>query len=327
MDKEVCKRFNNVWEWISDELNEGTYKFNDNNSLINKFSNNYCNDIEFSYDLCNNISQSDLNKISAGCLYLLDEFIKDGGMVPPPARNNINIVDYIFIWLSYMLNLKESENDNITCFYSTYIYDCDKYNTGINGFTDYKDYKELIDKKITVLNLDSNDLPKFYKAFKLLCEMYTEFDENTSNCTKCSEKAKEFVKTYEELNDPNNTIYSGYCQAWSTLLNDYNNLKNKCKDYNPLPEINTTQTDAKCSEITSEKTHVTGSEELYGEISEVTLSESSLVSKLFIVLSIFGAIAIFLGITYKYSLFGFRKRFKKQKLREKLKNIKKKMNH
>ncbi|EAA22168.1 uncharacterized protein PY17X_0952101 [Plasmodium yoelii] len=323
MNKEVCKRFKNVWDAFPDTLDSsGKYQFNDNN----KFSNNYCNDIELSDHLCDNISQSDLNKISAGCLYLLDEFIKDCNVVSSPAKNSINMVDYILIWLSYMLNLKESEKDNTTCFYSTYIYYCDKYKTKINGFTDYDDYKDLIDKK-NVFGMDSNDVSKFYEAFKLLCEMYTEFDENASNCTKCSEKANEFVKIHKELNDSNNTKYIGYCQAFSTLSNDYNNLKNKYKGDTPLPEINTKETDAECSEQTSKKNYVTGSEQSYGEFSEVTLSELSLVSKLFIVLSIFGAIPIFLGIAYKYSLFGFRKRFQKQKLREKLKNVKKRMNH
>ncbi|EAA19624.1 putative yir1 protein, partial [Plasmodium yoelii yoelii] len=47
-----------------------------------------------------------------------------------------------------------------------------------------------------------------------------------------------------------------------------------------------------------------------GHISEVT-SSSSIVSKLIPVVSIFAAISIFLGISYKYSLFGFRKRVQK----------------
>ncbi|VTZ71409.1 PIR protein [Plasmodium yoelii] len=328
MDAEVCKRFENVRKWISDELIDGNYQFNDNNSLNNKcnndnYSDNYCNNDDFSDFVCNNISLSDLNKISAGCLYLLDEFIKDCGMVPPPARNNINIVDYILIWLSYMLNLKESEKDNTTCFYSTCIYDCDKYNTEINKLTDYKSYKGLIDTKIDVLNMDSKIVSKFYKAFKLLCEMYTEFDEKKNDCTKCLGKSEEFVKIYKELNDPDNTNYEGYCQAWSTLSNDYKNLKNKYKNYDFLPEIDTTQSDAKCSEQTSKKTDVAG----YEQFSEDTSSSSSIASKLIPVLLIFPAIPIFLGIAYKYSLFGFRKRFQKQKLREKLKNVKKRMNH
>ncbi|CDS44698.1 YIR protein, partial [Plasmodium yoelii] len=301
MDKEVCKRFKNIWDTFPDELdNTENYKFKDfgilnNNCNNNKFSNNYCNNIDFSDSYCNIDFKSDFDKISAGCLYLLDEFIKDCGVDPPPARNNINIVDYILIWLSYMLTLKESEKDNTTCFYSTYIYYCDKYNTGINGFTDYKNYKELIDNKIAMYGMDSNILSNFYKAFKLLCEMYTEFDENTPNCATCSEKADNFVKIYKELNDPDNIKYSGYCQAWSTLSNDYKNLKNKYKNYDFLPEIDTTQSDAKCSEQTSKKTDVAG----YEQFSEDTSSSSSIANKLIPVLLIFAAIPIFLGIAYK----------------------------
>ncbi|EAA22899.1 uncharacterized protein PY17X_1471001 [Plasmodium yoelii] len=326
MDAEVCKRFENVREWLPDKLIGGKYKFNDNKSLNNKcnndnFSNNYCNNNDF---------QSDLNRISAGCLYLLDEFIKDCGVNPSPVKNIINIVDYILIWLSYMLNLdKSEEKDNINDFYITYIYNCDKYNKKIYELTDYKDYKDLLDKKNYVLNMDSNDVPKFYKAFKSLCELYTEFDKNKSNCTNCSEKAEEFVKTYKELyEDHSSNKDSSNSKVLCTLSNDYDNFKKKYDESeysksSPLPTIETEKISEICSEQTSKKTHATG----YEEFSEVTLSESSLVSKLFIVLSIFGAIAIFLGISYKYSLFGFRKRFQKQKLREKLKNVKKRMNH
>ncbi|CDS44370.1 PIR protein [Plasmodium yoelii] len=321
MDANICKRFKDVWEWISDELNGGKYQFNDNDSLNNKFSNNYCNNDDFSDSYCDMNFQNDFYKISAGCLYLLNEFFRDSSTFKTVAKSNINIVDYIMIWLSYMLNLTNSEEkNNITCFYIAYMNDCDKYNKEINELTDYKSYKDLLDKKNEVLNMDSNDASKFYKAFKLLCEMYTGFDENTSNCTNCLEKAEEFVKIHKELNDPNNAKYIGYCQAFSTLSNDYKNLKNK---YNSLPEIDTKETDAICSEKNSKQ----DSEQLYAQGYEDTSSSSSIASKLIPVLLIFAAIPIFLGISYKYSLFGFRKRFQKQKLREKLKNVKKRMNH
>ncbi|ETB57994.1 hypothetical protein YYC_04770 [Plasmodium yoelii 17X] len=319
MDANICKRFNNVWEWLPDKLIEGKYQFKDDNSLNNKFSNNYCNDINFSNGYCNIDFKSDFDKINAGCLYLLDEFIKDCGVDPSTAKNNINIVDYIMIWLSYMINLKYSEESNIiTCFYIAYMNDCDKYNKKINGCTGYKDYKELLDKKNYVLNMDSNDVHKFYKAFKSLCELYTEFDKNMSNCTKCSEKAEEFVKQYQELYKDHNTKDSSYSKVLCTLSNDYDNFKKKCNDNSSLPTIETEKISEICSEETSKKTHVTGYDELSGEFSEAALSELSLVSKLFIVLSIFGAITIFLGISYKYSLFGFRKRVQKH-LRKKLK--------
>ncbi|EAA21972.1 putative yir2 protein [Plasmodium yoelii yoelii] len=310
------------------------YQFKDNN-----FLNNYCDHVDFSSSFCNNnnISQNDLDKISAGCLYLLDEFIKECGVDPSLAKNNIDIVDYILIWLIYMINLKYSEESNIImCFSSAYIYDCDKYTKKIDELTN-KSYKDVIGEKWYLLDMDSKIVPKFYKAFKSLCEMYTKFDENKEDCTNYSEKADKFVKQYEELyEDYNKTKDSSYKKVLCTLSTDYDNLIKKCNDTqccksSPLPTIETEKIPENCFEETSEKTNVTGYEEFSGEFSgefsEVTLSELSLVSKLFIVLSIFGAIAIFLGISYKYSLFGFRKRFQKQKLREKLKNVKKRMNH
>ncbi|CAD2112232.1 CIR protein PIR protein [Plasmodium vinckei] len=59
-------------------------------------------------------------------------------------------------------------------------------------------------------------------------------------------------------------------------------------------------------------------------VSEFTPSNSSTSSKLIPVLSIFVVIPIFLGIAYKYSLFGVDKLFQRQYLRKKLKKVKKK---
>ncbi|ETB56120.1 hypothetical protein YYC_05849 [Plasmodium yoelii 17X] len=303
MDKDVCKKFQDVRNLLSDELSSsGSYNFKDGEPL-----NKYCDSKK-----CN----SDYNKISAGCLYLLDAFFKDNSVFDSVAKSNINIVDYISIWLSYMLNLGKSEQeDNITVFYSEYIYNYDKYKMEINKLTDYDNYKKLLDKKNDVLNMDSKIVSKFYNAFKLLCEMYTEFDDDQKKCTKCSGKAEEFVKICKELNDSNNNEYSTYCQTLSTLSNDYNNLKNESKDDKPLPEINTKDNNIKCPEKNLKQT----SEEISEQFSEDT-SSSSIASKLIPVLLILSAIPIFLGIAYKYSLFGFRKRFQKQKLREKIKN-------
>ncbi|WBY59669.1 PIR protein [Plasmodium yoelii yoelii] len=91
-----------------------------------------------------------------------------------------------------------------------------------------------------------------------------------------------------------------YNQILSTLSTDYNNLKNycnikgaNCKDFPSIPEI---------------------TPNISVQISEVTSSSSSLGNKLF------------LFYRYLYSLFGFQKRAQKQYLREKIKNIKKKIN-
>ncbi|EAA19261.1 putative yir2 protein [Plasmodium yoelii yoelii] len=306
MNKEVCKRFKNIWEWISDELIERNDQYNDfghlnNNCNHNNFLNNYsCN---------NNNFKSDLDKISAGCLYLLDQFYKDCGVAPSPGRNNINIVDYILIWLSYMLNLgKSKEEDNIKDFYKEYIYDCDKYNKGINELTDYDSYKDLIDTKMDVLNMDINIVSKFYKAFKSLCEMYNELDNENNDCKNYLEDDNEFDKKYKELkNDSDIPDKSPYKEILSTLSTDYDNFKKECEVISSPPSAETKEDPGK----TLVHSFGEGSEEYlvqdftqYSELdsepnSDVASSSSSIVSKLIPVLLIFGAISIFLGISYK----------------------------
>ncbi|ETB59023.1 hypothetical protein YYC_03315 [Plasmodium yoelii 17X] len=295
MNVEVCKRFKNVWDDFRDKLDSNEkYQFKGDNIFKT---------------YCTNNCTSFIDKMNAGCLYLFDECFKNSSVFESVAKNNINIVEYIMIWLSYMLRLKDNLGINdINQFYDDFIIK-DKYNEGIIGVKDYNSYDDLMNKKKYLMEMNIKDISKFYDPFKLLCEMYTEFDENKKDCTKCSEKARQFVERYEKLNgDSNNTDGSSYKQLLCTLSTDYENFKKYCDDAqycksSPLPTIDKAKIPAKCSE----------------QISEVTSSSSSIASKLIPVLSIFGAIAIFLGISYKYSLFGFRKRSQKQYLREKLK--------
>ncbi|CDS44889.1 PIR protein [Plasmodium yoelii] len=293
MDKNLCSNFLLVKAKFPDELSNGEYQFID--EYFKKYCTSGCND--------------PIAKINAGCLYFFDEFFGTSELFKSVAKSNTNIVDYIIIWLSYMLNLKENTNSNISHlkhFYDTTINN-DKYTNPIDNVSEYKNYKDLIDKKHDLTNNDMNKniISKLYEAFNILCNMYTEFDESKPNCEKILEKANKFVEKYKELDGNCNITGKSSCsKILFTLSSDYINFKNKCNDIPPLPGI--------ASEIFAQRLGFT--------------SSSSIATKLFIVLSIFGAIGFFFGISYKYSLFGFRKRFKKQQIREKIKNIKKKMN-
>ncbi|EAA22129.1 PIR protein [Plasmodium yoelii] len=304
MNKQVCEKFRSIWDKFPDTLDSNNnYQFKEKN-----FLDSYCDDKS---------CDTDFRRIDGGCLYLFKQIFGTSELFKSVANSNINIVDYILIWLSYMLNLKpEGTMSNIHFFYKTTI-DNDRYKNTINGVPEYSNYKYLIDKKKYFLDMDKKIISNFYEAFKLLCEMHAEFDDNSQYCANCSENAKKFAKKYEEMNENSDITSNGsYKQLLSTLSKDYDNFINKYNNSqhfksSPLPTIEEIQTSA----------------QQILQISGDTSSSSSVTNKLFTVLSIFGAIAFFLGISYKYSLFGFRKRFQKQKLREKIKNIKKRINH
>ncbi|CDU17356.1 PIR protein [Plasmodium yoelii] len=307
MNKKVSQHFKSVWGYFPDELtNDGNYNFLFNGQHFKQ----YCT---------NNSCDSNLEQINSACLYLFNAFFGDFNSYTDNAKKKIDIVYYIIIWLSYMLSLKkENEINKLNDFYTKHIEKNEHYNKKIQSVRDYECYKELINKKKDLLNMDNYIISNFYKAFKLLCEMYSEYGENTLNCKKCSNKAIQFVEKYKELNgDSNNNDSSPYKKILSTLSNDYDNLKNECKDakdsnFPALKEISTPQDTIESIGQTTEQIGQTEQK------SDVTSSSSSIVSKLIPVVSIFVAISFFLGISYKYSLFGFRKRSQKH-LREKLK--------
>ncbi|EAA19884.1 putative yir4 protein [Plasmodium yoelii yoelii] len=222
MNKEVCEKFKNVREWLPHELIEG------NNTNIDENLKKYCDK-----GLC----EDSFEKINAGCLYLFDALFGSSQLFNSVAKGNTNIVDYILIWLSYMLNLtKNEESASIEPFYKAYINTDKKYNNKIGNVTAYNSYKDLIDKKEDFISIYVKDMSKFYDAFVLLCYIYIKVNEEGLNCYSFSEIANDFAKKYDELNENyNNGKDSPYNQLLSTLSNDYCNLKNKCNQFPTLP--------------------------------------------------------------------------------------------
>ncbi|ETB56441.1 hypothetical protein YYC_05586 [Plasmodium yoelii 17X] len=264
--------------------------------------NNYCPITRSEENECNN----DLDEITAGFLWLLGECYSTIINRSYNEDNTNAFFLYIISWLSYKLN-KSTENryTTINDFYTNHIINSGKYDKFVREAYTISDLKEFIDKQNDLLKINIEDLSKFYDAFKLLCNIYGDFEKSTDN-NKLSSDATSFVNKYKELNNDYTIEGTARSKILSVLLTDYNNLKNEHKDVPSLPEITTNLSALKSENISS---------------------SSSIGNKLLTVLSIFGAIAFFLGISYKYSLFGFRKRAQKQYLREKIKNIKKKMNY
>ncbi|CDS44018.1 YIR protein, partial [Plasmodium yoelii] len=278
MDYTLCKRFDTLRTFLPDDLSKGT------TSDINTLGNikNYCSNRESGKTEC----MTDLDKINGGCIWLFEQlFVKN--------KKNINILEYIIIWLSYKLNQKKYDGiNNLNDFYTKHIknnpyyINCDNNGAScsslLKGITGYTNYKGIIDTKKELLNVNFEYVPKLYDAFKSLCIMYTEISASDRKDKKYLKNANEFVKKYENLNnDHNNTKDSVYCQVLSTLSNDYNNFKKycirinaNCSDIPLLSDIKTTQISEPSSETSYELS------------SKVTPSSSSVTNKLIPVLSI-----------------------------------------
>ncbi|VTZ67592.1 CIR protein [Plasmodium chabaudi chabaudi] len=285
----MCRSFYNVWTDFLDQLNEGDYKFNDD---------------EYSTNLFTNKSDNDIDKVNAVSFWLFEQNLWDCSSSSINAKSNTDIVYYIVIWLIHMLRLKnDGQIDNVINFYNTCIQPTQEY---INSIKDtnsnaYNIYKKLIDNKLYLMNKDIKDISIFYDALKSLCNMYNKFDDDDSDCTQCLDDAKNFAKKYEILFNNNNnngtdTEGSLYSQILSILSTDYYNFINLCY----------------------EKKEGCGRFPCLPPYSRCSLTKNALITFIFV------AIPIFLGFAYKYSLFGFGKRSQKQYLREKRKKIKRK---
>ncbi|CAD2110907.1 CIR protein PIR protein [Plasmodium vinckei petteri] len=195
--------------------------------------------------------------------------------------------EYAILWLRYRLNQKAPYYDTqLDEFYTKHIEKNNDYNNKIKG-DDTMTYKDIIDKKKDLM--DIKEMTKFSYPFKLLLLLYDKNKNNSGNCAHL-DNAKNFAKEFEELNKISNNIgSSSYNKLLYRLSDDYSNLINKCTNFPPLPKIKTPLT------------------------------------TVIPVLSTFSVIPAFLGIAYKYSLFGVDKLFQRQYIRKKLKKVKKKL--
>ncbi|VTZ69960.1 CIR protein [Plasmodium chabaudi chabaudi] len=251
--------------------------------------------------------------ISSGVINLLDNLKKY-------KLEDDKLADYAILWLSYILNLYLKDKlTNLSEFYTNYIEKNKCYNEKING--DGSTYKEIIDKKKDLMDMNISEIFKLEAPFNILYYLYHQIYDQTSFCSEYSKYATKFSDQFKELNnDSNNIEDSSFSQILSTLLNDHNNLINKyCKESCSFSSI---------SQLPPKKKPVEGSakggEQTSLPILEATPSSSSTLNTVIPILSTF-AIPVFLGVAYKYSLFGFDKLFQRQYIRNKLKKIKNKM--
>ncbi|CAD2091017.1 PIR protein CIR protein [Plasmodium vinckei brucechwatti] len=199
------------------------------------------------------------------------------------------LAEYAILFLSYKLyQYPDYSRRKLNDIYTKNIETNKYYNQKIKGNS--LTCKEIINRKKDLMNMNINEISKFNEAFSILCKLYNEIKNNKVDCAKCSTKANEFIQNFEKLNDDSNiNENASYSKLLFTLSDDYNNLKNKCNDLPILPKVKTPP------------------------------------SKLIPVLSTIPVIPVFLGIAYKYSLFGIDKLFQRQYIRKKLKKVKNKM--
>ncbi|VTZ66337.1 CIR protein [Plasmodium chabaudi chabaudi] len=304
--EKVCEAINKIDSHLSVNPDDSTLNSEDFPPLIN-----YCplvnNDSEHN---CKNYEEL----VSSAFITMLVSFISSNH---GEYLDRDKFAEYAILWLCYQLNKKTVNTiDNLNDYYNTYIKGIEKYSDKLEDAENYNSCKDIINKKQYLMNMDINKMSKLYEALKILCDMYTECNGKEESYTDCSKDAQDFVQKFENLNnDPSITGNDSYREILFSLSTNYNNFKNDCaKKCSKCSEIPT------LTDIKVPKSYVQDQVESSG----VTSPSSSIASTLIPGLSTF-AIPAFLGIAYKYSLFGIDKLFQRQYIRKKLKKIKKKM--
>ncbi|CAD2105466.1 PIR protein CIR protein [Plasmodium vinckei petteri] len=311
--KDVYKDINKIDNYFY-ETNDGNLKVQEKHGSIHE----YCHYGDTSGN-CNGYFEM----TSSGVIHLL-KMLKDNHKL-----EDDQLAEYAILWLIYKLNVQEKNGDmNLNNFYTNYIVKNKCYNDKIKDDPSLT-YMKIIDKIKDLMNIE--EISKFNGPFSKLLYLYDMDYYDYEVCNRKSVYAKSFASEFENFNnDSNNIEGSLYNKMISTLSDDYNELKkiyhNKnCTSFPPLPEIEPKKNIAQ--NIVGDRVEDSGkgSEQILGHTSEVTSSSSSISNTLIPGLSVVSVIPVFLGIAYKYSLFGIDKLFQRQYLRTKLKNVKKKM--
>ncbi|CXH21513.1 BIR protein [Plasmodium berghei] len=337
-DNKICTTFDDLRKFFSDGLTEsGEY-----NSISGPL-NAYCPNGDSGN---NKECKTDVDKINAGCLWLFKQFYGDSEKISNNADSNMNIVTYILSWLSYKLNQKPQNGiTKLMDFYNKHMETSEEYKKNIENDTEYKTYIALIDKNKGLMDIDISVMSKFYNLFNNLCKMYNELQTANNNAQEYLKYVNNFADEYknifnENFNDTNDNLFK---QVLSVVSNDYNYIKSTLNVESvrkQIPELTKKKTAKQFSGPSLKKTQIslssnetqmdgsssgtsTSNSEPEVSYSETTLSSSLIIKKLILIPFILVATIILLGISYKYSLFGFWKRLQRQYLREKLKKRRK----
>ncbi|CDU20344.1 putative yir1 protein, partial [Plasmodium yoelii yoelii] len=288
----------------------------DKGLVFDKNSQNYMLEGSLTKMHCPNQNcDNDDKKISSAFIALLS-FYKE--YVNVENLENDKFAEYAILWLGHILNQKtENGTTPLKDFYTKHIKTNSCYDQKKIGDNDSKINISVIDTKIESMNIGIKDISNFYEIFKLLCDMDSEVGRKKIQCNTCLKNAGEFYEQYEKLkNGLDINKGSSYFQLWLSLSKDYDKFKEKYKN-NVCSNIESLKS---CSRSSATKSPVTECPVEECPMKECPVTECPVTKNTLITIAIiFVAASILLGVSYKYSLFGFRKRSQKQHLREKLK--------
>ncbi|CAD2096732.1 PIR protein CIR protein [Plasmodium vinckei petteri] len=287
---------------IDNYFYETKYSFGPKIQSENKIINKYCH-----YGNTPGKCHDYYQRASSGVIYLL-KTLKDNY-----DFEYDKLAEYAILWLRYKLNRTDPYHKiKLNDFYTNHIETNKDYNKKIkdNDLT----YKEIINKKRDLM--DIKEINNFSYPFSILIYLYNANNANKLNCKNYSNSASEFATRFKQLNnDPNNIEGSSYNKILSTISNDYDNLKKKCKNFSSLPELtpkkspvaspaassvdNPVDKSVKGSKQNSLESSEKVSVQHTALIPEVTSSSSSISTTLIPALSIVSIIPVFLGIAYK----------------------------
>ncbi|VTZ81110.1 PIR protein [Plasmodium yoelii] len=299
----------------------------DRGILFDQASQNYTLDGSHTEMHCPDNKCDDDNKKLSSAFIAFIAFFNGAGI--DENLDSDKIAEYAILWLGHKLNQKkENETTTLNDFYTKHVKTNSHYNQKINTNSSNKIKKNDIENKINSMNIGIKDMSNFYEVFKLLCKMDGELDpKKKPQCNKCLESAREFFEKCEKVKNAFDINKgSSYLQLLSILSNDYKQFKEKykkvvCSNVEFLETCSRSSvtespvTKCQVTECPVTKCQVTECPVTKCQVTESPVTKNTLI----IIAIIFVAASILLGVSYKYSLFGFRKRSQKQHLREKLK--------
>ncbi|ETB61191.1 hypothetical protein YYC_01130 [Plasmodium yoelii 17X] len=143
--------YNKLLSWFPDELDNGKYKFKDDNEYKQYFNKD-------SYD--------DIDKINGWCLFLFNKIFMGYYLCEYCPNSNTNAVAYILAWLSYKLHQKTDNGiTNLIDFYTNHMQNVKEYKESIKDSAENTTYIELINKNNDFLNINFEYINIYINTF------------------------------------------------------------------------------------------------------------------------------------------------------------------
>ncbi|SCL83295.1 CIR protein [Plasmodium chabaudi chabaudi] len=237
MTLNLCNALKDIEEFLPDSLSSESKDVNRN------LYKTYCPIDQRGKQEC----RTDGERIDAMFKFLLQTLFVNNEEDLESENQNNEYSEYALLWLSNKIKkFKYQNNMHVLDFYFTFIKNDNWYN----------DFRNKINEKNKIMKIEIGQMYNLYELFTILCNAITNYNDDPSNCSECSNFINKWKERSKGLVDKKTKVFEDeqYCDMLRILKNAYENFRKGTNNQNGLPELEEIEEMKDCKELCKKAT-------------------------------------------------------------------------